>query len=177
MQTIIITYPCTDKHPMNKDAAPPVDPVTPAKVLRRFRVIFNAIRTHFRLIEKQVGLGGAQVWALSIIKGKPGIGMLGIAADMQIHQSTASNLIKTLLRKELITMEKAPEDRRNVRLEIRPAGLKLLTKVSVPFEGVLPVALGNLSAETLMRMDQDLDQLIALLKADETAGETPLAEI
>ena len=174
---IMIAYPCANNHPMNQDATPSVDPVTPAKVLRRFRVIFNAIRTHFRLIEKQVGLGGAQVWALSIIKENPGIGMLGIAADMQIHQSTASNLMKTLLRKELITMTKAPEDRRNVRLEIRPAGLELLTKVSGPFEGVLPVALGNLSAETLMRMDRDLNELIGLLKADETAEETPLAEI
>jgi DNA-binding MarR family transcriptional regulator len=173
----MIVNPCANNHPMNQDATPSVDPVTPAKVLRRFRVIFNAIRTHFRLIEKQVGLGGAQVWALSIIKKNPGIGMLGIAADMQIHQSTASNLMKTLLRKELITMTKATEDRRNVRLEIRPAGLELLTKVSGPFEGVLPVALGNLSAETLMRMDRDLNELIDLLKADETAEETPLAEI
>lgn len=162
---------------MNQDAAPSDDPVTPAKVLRRFRVIFNAIRTHFRLIEKQVGLGGAQVWALSIIKENPGIGMLGIASEMQIHQSTASNLIKTLVRKELITMSKATDDRRSVRLKIRAAGLKLLTKVSGPFEGVLPVALGNLSTETLMRMDQDLDKLIGLLNADETAEETPLAEI
>ena len=162
---------------MNQDAKPTVETITPAKVLRRFRVVFNAIRTHFRQIEKQVGLGGAQVWALSIIKNNPGIGMGGIATNMDIHQSTASNLIKALLRKELITMAKAPEDRRNVRLKILPAGRRLLTKVSGPFEGVLPIALGNLSAETLIRLDQDLGQLIALLKVDESAEELPLAEI
>ena len=74
-------------------------------------------------------------------------------------------------------MAKAPEDRRNVRLKILPAGRKLLAKVSGPFEGVLPIALGNLSAETLIRLDQDLGQLIALLKVDESAEELPLAEI
>ena len=162
---------------MNQDAKPTVETIAPAKVLRRFRVVFNAIRTHFRQIEKQVGLGGAQVWALSIIKNNPGIGMGGIATNMDIHQSTASNLIKALLRKELITMAKAPEDRRNVRLKILPAGRKLLTKVSGPFEGVLPIALGNLSAETLIRLDQDLVQLISLLKVDESAEEIPLAAI
>jgi DNA-binding MarR family transcriptional regulator len=124
-----------------------------------------------------VGLGGAQVWALSVIKANPGIGMGGVASNMDIHQSTASNLVKTLLRKELITMDKAPDDRRNVQLNILPAGTRLLKKAPGPFEGVLPVALTSLSMETLKRMDEDLGQLIGLLNADETAEETPLAQI
>lgn len=155
----------------------PVEPVTPAKVLRRFRVVFNAVRTHFRQMEKQAGLGGAQVWALSVIKAHPGIGMGGIASSMDIHQSTASNLVKTLLGRELISLEKAPDDRRNVRIKILPAGSRLLKKVPGPFEGLLPAALGQLSAETLQRMDEDLGQLIELLNADESAQETPLAHL
>lgn len=151
--------------------------VTPAKVLRRFRVVFNAVRTHFRQVEKQVGLGGAQVWALSLIQQNPGIGMGGIADHMDIHQSTASNLIKVLVRKELITMDKAADDRRNVQLKILPAGRKMLSKVSGPFEGVLPKALGSLSGKTLERLDEDLGSLILLLQADETAEEKLLADM
>ncbi len=151
--------------------------VTPARVLRRFRVVFNAIRTHFRQVEKQVGLGGAQVWALSVIRDRPGIGMGAVAASMDIHQSTASNLVKTLLRKGLITLEKAEQDRRNVRLTILPVGAALLAEVSGPFEGILPGALGKLEPATLARMDRDLGELIGLLRADETAEETPLAEL
>ena len=162
---------------MNTATPSPADSVTPAQVLRRFRVVFNAVRTHFRHMEKQVGLGGAQVWALSLIKAKPGIGMGEIAANMEIHQSTASNLIKVLLNKELIRAEKALDDRRNVQLTILPAGSRLLKKVPGPFEGVLPQALSNLSGETLQRLDEDLGQLIGLLNADEAAEETPLAQI
>lgn len=176
-RSIIAAHLFQDTSSMKPAAPRPTESVTPAKVLRRFRVVFNAVRTHFRQVEKQVGLGGAQVWALGLIRDTPGIGMGAIASEMDIHQSTASNLIKTLLQKELITMAKAPDDRRNVRLKILPAGRKVLTKVSGPFEGVLPVALGNMSIETLLRMDRDLCELIALLKADETAEETPLAEI
>jgi DNA-binding MarR family transcriptional regulator len=160
-----------------KSAQGAIDPATPAQVLRRFRVVFNAVRTHFREMEKQVGLGGAQIWALSIIKAKPGIGMGAIAKDMEIHQSTASNLVKALQKRELIEISKASEDRRNVCLKILPAGSKLLKQVSGPFEGVLPVALGQLEAPTLQRLDNDLSELIALLKADVSAEEIPLANI
>jgi DNA-binding MarR family transcriptional regulator len=154
-----------------------VDPVSTAQVLRRFRVVFNAVRSHFQQVEKQVGLGGAQVWALSVVRDHPGIGMGGIAKSMDIHQSTASNLIKTLLRKELISLSRSSGDRRNVHLEILPAGLAVLGQVSGPFEGVLPMALGKLPQQTLQRLDQDLGQLIGLLKADEEAGGIPLAEL
>ena len=160
-----------------KSAVSPEEVVTPAKVLRRFRVVFNAVRTHFRQMEKQVGLGGAQVWALGVIKANPGIGMGDIASQMDIHQSTASNLVKTLLHKELISLEKAPEDRRNVRLKILPAGSRLLKKVSGPFEGVLPMALASLNNATLVRLDDDLAELIAVLNVDDEAEETPLANL
>jgi len=148
-----------------------------SQVLRRFRVVFNAIRSHFKQIEKQVGLGGAQVWALSVVRDHPGIGMGGVAKNMDIHQSTASNLIKTLLRRELISLAKSPQDRRNVHLHVLPAGLAVLGQVSGPFEGVLPLALAKLPQDTLQRLDQDLGQLIVLLKADEAAGGIPLAEL
>ena len=162
---------------MKSSEPTPVESVTPAKVLRRFRVVFNAVRTHFRHMEKEVGLGGAQVWALSVIKANSGIGMGEVASKMEVHQSTASNLIKSLLRKELITLEKAPNDRRNVRLKILPAGSRLLKKVPGPFEGVLPDALGSLSSDTLLRLDEDLGKLIDVLHADEAAEETPLAQL
>lgn len=145
-------------------------------VLRRLRLVFNAVRHHFQQAEKQTGLGGAQVWALSLIKEQPGIGIGGIARSMEIHQSTASNLIKTLVRKELISMAKLPEDRRNVQLQPLPAGLAVLAQVSGPFEGVLPVALAKLPQEKLLRLDQDLGALIALLKADELADGMAVAE-
>lgn len=124
-----------------------------------------------------MGLGGAQVWALSVIKAHPNIGMGDVAQHLQIHQSTASNLIKALLKKELISMEKAEDDKRNVRLKILPAGSRMLKKVAGPFEGVLPDALAQLDEAALTRLDQDLDQLIQILKADESAAEMPLANL
>lgn len=148
-----------------------------AVVLRRFRVVFNAVRTHFKQVEKQVGLGGAQVWALSIIRDQPGIGLGALARSMDVHQSTASNLVKGLLKRGLIRADKGLVDKRQVQLMPLPEALELLKQVPGPFEGVLPEALEQLPAETLQRLDHDLAELIGLLKADEASGSIPLAQL
>ncbi len=151
--------------------------VQTAVVLRRFRVVFNAVRTHFKQVEKQVGLGGAQVWALSLIRDQPGIGLGELARGMDVHQSTASNLVRGLLQKGLIRADKGHADKRQVQLVALPEALALLAKVPGPFEGVLPEALDKLPAQTLAQLDRDLAKLITLLKADESTGSIPLAQL
>ena len=162
---------------MPKGDSPSTPLPTNVRVLRQFRIVFNAVRAHFQEMEKEVGLGGAQVWALSIIKANPGSSVGEVAKTMQIHQSTASNLIKALAQKELVRLEKSESDKRSVHLHILPDGARLLKKVRGPFEGVLPAALNQLSEPTLRRLDRDLGQLIGLLNADEAAAEKPLAQI
>lgn len=162
---------------MSKENQSESKPTSQEQVLRRFRVVFNAVRSHFQQVEKQVGISGAQVWALSVIKENPGIGMIGIAKSMDIHQSTASNLIKTLQIKELIKVDKALEDRRNVKIYVLPTGLKILKQTPGPFEGVLPDALVRLPPDTLQRLNKDLCELIRLLNADERAEGIPLADL
>ncbi len=162
---------------MPRNIAPTSQPTQSSQVLRRFRVVFNAVRSHFKQVEKQVGLGGAQVWALSVIRDQPGIGMGQLAKNMDVHQSTASNLVRVLQHKELLRMDKDEADKRHVHLHVTPQAMDLLAKVPGPFEGVLPGALDQLSPLTLQRLDQDLAELIALLKADEAAGQLPLAQL
>lgn len=148
-----------------------------ARALRQFRVVFNAVRAHFRQVEKDTGLGGAQIWALSLVQRSPGLGVGEIATQMDIHQSTASNLIKVLLKKELITLTKSTEDKRVVELRVTPEGKKALKKMPGPFEGVLPDALRQLDEATLESLNRDLEKLVEVLAADEGAGNIPLAHL
>lgn len=159
-------------------ATPAPHAIVPAsQVLRRFRVVFGAVRHHFKQIEKQVGLGGAQVWALSALRDQPGIGLGDLAKCMDVHQSTASNLVRALVEKDLIRMDKSVKDKRHVHLFITEAAHTLLAQVPGPFEGVLPSALEKLPPATLQRLNQDLTELIALLQADEAAAGVPLAQL
>jgi DNA-binding MarR family transcriptional regulator len=148
------------------------DPAT--LVLRRFRLVFNAVRTHFQRVEKKAGIGGAQLWALSIISSSAGLGVNGLARAMDVHQSTASNLLKTLIERELIVAAKDGPDRRAVQLRVLPAGARVLKRAPAPFSGVLPQALARLDTKTLKRLDADLAKLIAALDADERAANIPL---
>lgn len=151
------------------------DPAT--RVLRQFRSVFNAVKTHFQQVEKRAGIGGAQAWALSIIQTTPGIGVNSLAAAMDIHQTTSSNLVKSVLQQGLIKMEKNGPDKRAVQLYLLPAGETLLTKVPGPFSGVLPEALSELDAKTLLRLERDLQRLLKRLDPDERAAKTPLAQL
>ena len=175
---------------MPSTAAQSVVPLQPAlqgsgdaerQVLRRFRVVFNAVKTHFQQVEKQAGIGGAQVWALSVVQQYPGIRVSALAVAMDIHQSTASNLVRLLVNRGLVETTRSGEDRRAVQLQLLPAGLQMLQRAPGPFTGVLPAALQQLDAGTLARLDDDPGKLIAVLAADAAtdpqAEKTPLAPL
>lgn len=147
------------------------------QVLRQFRMVFNSVRSHFREVEKTTGLGGAQVWALSHIREHPGLGVGQLALALDVHQSTASNLVRSLLAKDLVKTEQAKQDRRSVRLLIRPAGRAVLRRVPGPFMGVLPQALSSQDTAALRRLKRDLAGLIETMAPDETAAKKPLAQM
>ena len=147
-----------------------------ARVLRRFRLVFNAVKTHFQQVEKKAGVGGAQLWALGIVRSRAGIGVGDLARAMDVHQSTASNLVRTLAERELIVAEKTGADRRTVQLRILPAGAAVLRKAPGPLTGVLPQALASLDPKTLARLDADLAKLISVLDADERSANIPLGQ-
>ena len=146
------------------------------QVLRRFRLVFNAVKTHFQQVEKSTGVGGAQLWALSVIEARPGMGTNELARAMDVHQSTASNLVKTLADRGYVKVAKSSADRRAVQLSLMPAGQALLSKAPGPFAGVLPQALAALDAQTLARLDADLATLISKLGVDERAANIPLGQ-
>ncbi len=149
----------------------------PARVLRRFRQVFTATRTHYQQIEKQVGIGGAQVWALGIIGAQPGIGVGGLAREMHIHQSTASNLVRALVDRGLVATAREAADRRAVQLRLLPAGTELLGRVPGPYTGLLVQALARLDEPTLVRLEADLTQLARTMGIGEDAPALPIAQL
>lgn len=139
-------------------------------MLKKFRIVFNAVKDHFQNLEKQAGIGGAPVWALSLIQKTPEIGIGALSKSMAVHQSTASNIVKTLLDKKLIEMTRSVKDRRNVHITISSAGTDVLSKVTGPYEGVLINALGKLKSDSLGRLDLELQELISHFKNSKAAS-------
>ena len=150
-----------------------------ATVLRQFRVVFNAVKTHFQQMERLSGLGGAQLWALSLVAERKGLGVGDLATAMDIHQSTASNLVRALVTKKMLKSTRDAHDKRVVHLEISADGQAILANAPGPFSGILPDALQRLDGETLQRLHGDLDRLINVLGVDSSskAAQTPLANL
>ena len=165
------------KPPADADALPADNEDAAVAVLRQFRQVFNAVKAHFQKVEKTVGIGGAQVWALSVVRDHPGIGVGGLAKAMSIHQSTASNLVRTLIDREMVVAAKEGVDRRAVQLNLLPAGAKVLKNAPGPFAGLLPDALNSLPPETLARLNEDLGLLIVAISADEAGASIPLSDL
>jgi DNA-binding MarR family transcriptional regulator len=163
--------------PTPPPADDPAQEVAPAtRVLRQFRVVFNSVKTHFRQVEREAGVGGAQLWALSVIARRPGIGVTELSRELDIHQSTASNLIKSLTERGLVKAAREGMDRRSVALRIAADGEAVLSSAPMPFAGVLPDALSSLDPDTLVRLEADLNKLIALLEADEASAKVMLSQ-
>ena len=145
------------------------------KVLRQFRVVISSVRRHYQLMEKRSGIGGAQIWALNTIAQTPGIGINRLSSVMDIHQSTASNLVRALVEQGLIQSEKSVHDKRATELYPLPAGLKILKKVPGPVTGLLPHALSKLSNSDLVDLERSLSKLVSQLNIDEKSAHTPIA--
>ena len=146
------------------------------QVLSQFRIIFGAMRKHFRQLEQKTGLPGTEVWVLHLIDKHEDISVNEIAEAMYVHQSTVSNLIASLLRKNLITKEKNPRDRRVSVLRLTEEGSKRLAAAPAPREGLLPAMISQLTPEQLAQVDAAMSLLLEkmpLSTAD--LGHSPLA--
>jgi DNA-binding MarR family transcriptional regulator len=155
--------------------SPEPEPAT--RVLRQFRIVFNSVKTHFRQVEREAGLGGAQLWALSVIAQSPGIGVTGLARALDIHQSTASNLVRSLSSRGLVAAARAGTDRRGVSLRALPGADAVLQNAPLPFAGVLPDAHSSLDAATLRRLEADLARVIDALATNADGAQVPLSQI
>ena len=153
------------------------EPEPATRVLRQFRIVFNSVKTHFRQVEREAGLGGAQLWALSVIAQSPGIGVTELARALDLHQSTASNLVRSLSSRGLVAATREGADRRSVALRALPSADELLKRAPMPFAGVLPDALSGLDAATLTRLEADLARVIDALATKTDAAQVHMSEI
>jgi DNA-binding MarR family transcriptional regulator len=163
--------PAAEPRALHPDADPAV------QALRRFRQIYAAVRTHFRQVEQLTGTGAAQLRALSLLRERPGLRVSELAQAMDVHQSTASNLVKALVERQLVLATRSDSDARVQQLRLLPAGDKILQRLQGHYIGVLPQALQSLPPEVLARLNADLDLLLEAMQADDSAAKSPLASL
>jgi DNA-binding MarR family transcriptional regulator len=148
------------------------------RTLQGFRMVFASARAHDAEVRRIAGVSGSQLWALSEIARAAGLSVNGLAEQMALHQTTASNLVNALVERKLVRRARDEEDQRIVRLHITTDGKRLLLRAPGPYAGLLVDGLRNLDDEQLARLRKDLKYLLAVMRdtATTAAGETLLGE-
>ncbi len=91
-------------------------------ILKDFRIIFRSVQAHSRWVEKESGLSAAQLWMMWELFNEPGLTVSGLAKVLSIHQSTCSNMLDKIQKKELVYRERCTADQRIVRLYLTEKG-------------------------------------------------------
>lgn len=141
-------------------AAPPPDEVFSA-VLRLVRTV----QTGMQNIESSHGLSGSQLMALWQISAEPGQRVSELAKALQIHPSTASNLVDKLESRGFVMRQRGGEDNRVVRLYLADAGIHLVKKVPGPMRGRMRNALQGVTPEVLAGLHRGVSELLARMDA------------
>jgi DNA-binding MarR family transcriptional regulator len=131
------------------------------RVLKQFRVIFRAVKEHYRKVEQLTGLSGSHVWALVIIDENPGIRPGALNDRLAIHQSTASNIVRHLVAQGYVLRSRSPSDARAYELVGTTKGKELLSHVPEPKMGLLVNALTEMPTASVASLEGLLDHLIA----------------
>lgn len=148
------------------------------QALQSLRLIYASARWHDAQVRRSVAISGSQLWALSEIARRGGMGVNDLAESMALHQTTASNLANALVKKALIRRVRDGSDRRFVHLHVTPEGRRTLSQSPGPHPGLLVDALRKIDSQHLGRLRRDLAALIRLMRRTtvKAAGETLLGE-
>lgn len=146
-------------------------------ITKQLRIVFKAVQSHSRQVERSCGLSSAQLWMLHEISSAHGIKVSQLASVLTVHRSTCSNMLDKLEDKELIYRDRSKSDQRAVHLHVTEKGKTLLAKAPSPPQGQLSSTLTKLSTEQLINLEESLEVFInALHFEDDKAGLTPIPE-
>lgn len=142
-------------HPMAAD-----DPA--AAVVNGVRRITKAIEAYSRAVQREFGLTGAQLWAMTVLAERPR-GTSELAAALAVHQSSVSVLVDRLVKRGLVRRTRDRGDRRVVRLSLTAEGAALVARAPEPAQGRLLHKLRSLAPEELDRLADSVGRIVELM--------------
>ena len=115
-------------------------------------------------------LPDAQVELLRTLEATPGLGVREVADRLQVAPSTVSNLVRTMLAKDLVERRASTTDLRAVELEASPMALGLLQRYDEVSSALLDEAIGRLGPadrKAVLRAIPALSQLLSAIESVE----------
>ncbi len=122
----------------------------------------------FVLYARQNNYSVAQLNALFRIHHKGGCGVSDLGEEMGVTSAAASQLLEKLVQQGLAQREEDPQDRRNKRVAITPAGEKLVRQSIEARQGWLNALINTLSPAEQQQVNAALHLLIEKMQSLES---------
>jgi DNA-binding MarR family transcriptional regulator len=141
-----------------------------ADVLEALGAVVGAFRVASRLVERRLGISGAQLFVLQKLTEGPVGSLNELAARTFTHQSSVSVVVARLLARGLVTRSVFPDDERRVTISLTAAGRALLRKAPEPLQARLLSGIGRLPRAERKALARSLQRLV---RETDLAGGTP----
>lgn len=116
----------------------------PARAMDGLRRFVRVLRKSNTELERETGITAAQLFVLKHIADHPG-GSLGDVAERTLTtQSTASEVVRRLVQRGLVSRVAAADDRRRIALSVSESGERILGASAPPVQERLIAALTHL---------------------------------
>lgn len=137
-----------------------------ANIVDNIRRFFQVVNDHSKLVERETGLTGSQLWAIKVIAEAQSIKPSELARRMYLHPATVVGLIDRLVKRELVLRARSEEDRRVVEIYLSEKGRQLLLSAPEVPQGLLIKGLEGLSPERLSMVAEGAEELVRILGAE-----------
>lgn len=132
----------------------------------------GALRIGSRLVERRLGISGAQLFVLQKLAEGPVASLNELAARTFTHQSSVSVVVRRLVARGLVARTVFADDARRVTIALTPAGRALLRKAPEPLQARLLTSLKELSRAERHALATALVHLVAQVGIAEGASAT-----
>ncbi len=156
-----------DGEPETPATAEPSDEL---RILDGLRRIVRALHESSRALERDLGVTGAQLFALKILAQEPALSLSELAARTHTHQSTVSGVVKRLVAAKLVRRSISRDDARCRELVVTALGHARLKKAPLVAQERLVSGLERLAPKDRRSLARELDRLVVAMDL----GEEPL---
>jgi DNA-binding MarR family transcriptional regulator len=141
------------------------------EVLDAMRRIIRDLRQSSRTIERDFGVGSAQLFVLQQLANSPLASINELAERTFTHQSSVSVVVRRLVEQGLVARRPASDDRRRQELRLTPAGKRLVDRAPITPQVRLINALLQMPRPRLGRLERLLKQVVKTMGADSSPAD------
>jgi len=136
------------------------------EILRSLRRILRAVDLHGRGMSRRYGLTGAQVICLREIQRQGDVNPGALAREMSLKPPTMTGILDRLESRGLVSRRRRDRDKRQVLVTLTERGEATLAQAPPPLQEKFTERLARLPATRRESIAAALDEVVALLEAE-----------